>query len=373
MATRKARVGAVRPVRRRPPAPPARGAAPRLEPLNDTAPSRYIARISRLTGQEIPGEIDPDELLVHAHRDHHPLEVAAQFAASRILQLTKKEDLVDQGLRAVNLVGSTAARAAGAFFGGDAVERRVRKLLGVVGRDHYFQFREPTHLAEGEVRERIGKLQREAAAALHARGRTPRLRVLLTGAAGLLGKEILVQIADDRRVEEVVAVVRPENVRDPKTKEVVKVLSPPERGALLLKRLGIHGARAKRFRFVSGDIERSDLGLAPEEVATLRRTMTHVVHCAASVSFDDTYENSYRANVLGSRNALDFALKIQNAKGSRLIQHIAIETSYIHGRKKRSMALESALVFPRNFYNNFYELTKAMASLETDRFLVERG
>jgi hypothetical protein len=52
---------------------------------------------------------------------------------------------------------------------------------------------------------------------------------------------------------------------------------------------------------------------------------------------------------------------------------VAIETSYIHGRKRRSIAQESALVFPRRFYNNFYELTKAMASVETDRFLVVEG
>jgi len=373
MATRKTTAGAVRPARRTSGVPPTKRAGRSAQPPPDVSPSRYIARISRLTGQEIPGEVDPDELLVHAHRDHHPLEVAAQFAASRILQLTKKEDLVDQGLRAVNLVGSTAARAAGAFFGGDAVERRVRRLLGVVGRDHYFQFREPTHLSEGEVRERIGKLQREAAAALHVRGRNPRLRVLLTGATGFLGKEILAQVADDRRVEEVVAVVRPETVRDPKTKEVVKVLSPLERGALLLKRLGIHGARARRFRFVAGDIERPDLGLAPDEVARLRQTLTHVIHCAASVSFDDTYENSFRANVTGCANALCFSLALQHAPGSPFVHHVAIETSYIHGRKKASLAQENALAFPRHFYNNFYELTKAMASLETDRFLVDSG
>ena len=113
------------------------------------------------------------------------------------------------------------------------------------------------------MRARIEKLQRDARAALQARGRNPRLHVLLTGATGFLGKEILAQAADDRRIEEIVAVVRPETMRDPKTREVLKVLSPAQRGALLLKRLHISGARARKFRFVEGDIEKPDLGLAP--------------------------------------------------------------------------------------------------------------
>src|SRR5262249_61576754 len=120
------------------------------------------------------------------------------------------------------------------------------------------------------------------------RGRTPGLRVLLTGATGFRGKELLCQAADDRRIEEVVAVVRPETVRDPKTREVVRVLPPAQRGALLLKRLQISGARARRFRFIAGDIERPELGISAQELRRLRRTLTHVIHCAATVSFADT-------------------------------------------------------------------------------------
>jgi nucleoside-diphosphate-sugar epimerase len=96
-----------------------------------------------------------------------------------------------------------------------------------------------------------------------------------------------------------------------------------------------------------------------------------VVHCAASVSFDDPYETSFRANVLGCKNALAFARAVQDTPDNAFVAHVAIETSYIHGRKRRSMAQENALVFPRAFYNNFYELTKAMASIETDRAMVE--
>ncbi|HJS59669.1 MAG TPA: SDR family oxidoreductase [Vicinamibacteria bacterium] len=347
---------------------------PRPEgPELNLSPSRYIARVDRETGREIPGSIDPDELLVHAHRDQHPAELAAQFVASRVIGLTGKERVVRHGLRALTGLGHWMARGVGVVTGSEEARRRAKKLLGVSERGYVFRFREPTHLTEKQVRERVERLQRDARSLLRARGRNPRLHVLLTGATGFLGKEMLCQAASDRRVADVVAVVRPETLRDPKTKAVVRVLSAAERGALLLRRLHITGARARRFRFVAGDIEKPGLGIASGELHRLERTLTHVVHCAASVSFDDTYENSFRANVLGSLNALRFSHALQAKSGSPFIQHVAIETSYIHGRKKRSIAQESALVFPRHFYNNFYELTKAMASIETDRFLVEKG
>jgi nucleoside-diphosphate-sugar epimerase len=339
----------------------------------DPSPGRYIARVSRLTGEEMPGPIDPDDLLVHAHRDHHPVEVAVQFLANRVVQLTGREGAVGDGLRAINQAGSFVARTVGSVIGGEGLERQAKRLLGVVDRNYYFRFRETSHLSEKDVKSRVEKLQKDAAAALRRRGRQPKLQVLLTGATGFLGKEILCQAASDRRIQQLIAVVRPETVRDPKTKEVVKVLTPQQRGMLLLKRLHLKPAQAKKFRFLEGDIEKPDLGLAEPELQSLRKTLTHVIHCAASVSFDDPYENSFRANVLGCRNALAFSRAVQDTPDSAFVAHVAIETSYIHGRKRRSIAQENALVFPRHFYNNFYELTKAMASIETDRAMIDEG
>jgi len=346
---------------------------PEGEFLWESSPSRYIARMSSVTGREVLRPIDPDELLIQAHRDKNPLEVTASFLASRIVQVTGNEEKVRDAMKRVNALGTRLAEEAGRLTGSRAVERGTKKLIGVVDRSVFFQFREPTHHSARDVKARIERLRAEAAAALKARGRSPRLRVLLTGATGFLGQEILAQAASDRRIAEVVSVIRPQTVRDPKTGEVVRVLTPTERGLLLLSRLGVGGRSARKFRFVAGDIERPMLGVAEADLALLERTVTHVIHCAASVSFDDTYENSFRANVLGCKNALDFSLRLQRAKGSKFVLHVAIETSYIHGRKKRSMALESALVFPKNFYNNFYELTKAMASMETDQHMVEEG
>ena len=355
------------------------GTAPRRRPRRldegaiDLSPSRYIVKVDRETNAELPDEIEPGELLVHAHRDHHPVEIAAQFLASRLVQVTGNEALVKRGLKALDRLGAGAASMAADLSGDPGDVRRVKRLLGVSARDVVFRFRETTHLSEREVKKRVGALQTAARAQLEAQGRHPRMRVLLTGATGFLGKEILAQAATHPHVEEVVSVVRPETVRDRKTKKVLRVLSPRQRGARLLKQLHITGSAARRFRFVKGDIERPGFGISSAELARLKRSLTHVVHCAASVSFDDTYENSFRANVLGSRNALAFSQSIQSAPGSRFVAHVAIETSYIHGRRKRSIAQEDALVFPRHFYNNYYELTKAMASIETDRALIEGG
>ncbi len=342
-------------------------------PPADMSPSRYIARIDRATGTELPDEIEPGELLVHAHRDHHPVEIAAQYLASRLIEVTGNEAFVKRGLRTVDRLGGRLAKTVAELTGNPTDERRVKRVLGVSARDVAFRFRETSHVTEKEVRARIGSLQKEARSGLAALGRRPRLRILLTGATGFVGKEILVQAVSHPYVEEVVAVVRPETIRDRRTKRVLEVLSPRQRGERLLKRLGIRGKDARRFRFVKGDIEQPGFGISPAELAKLRRSLTHVVHCAASVSFDETYESSFRANVLGCRNALAFSKAMQAAPGSRFVAHVAIETSYIHGRRKRSIAQEDALVFPRHFYNNYYELTKAMASIETDRALVEDG
>jgi nucleoside-diphosphate-sugar epimerase len=338
----------------------------------DDSLARYIQRISLRTGNEIGGPIAPHELLVASHRDRHPVDVFVQFLASRVVQLTGDERAAWQRMKQVNRVGRRLARLMGYLTGSPSVEHGVKRLIGVPDTRYFFRFRAPTRLSDRAVAARLARLRRAAAAQLRRRGRTPRLHILVTGATGFVGREILVRAAQDARVARVVCVLRPEQVRDPHT-GVVTTRAVPQRGALLLKRLGISGAPGRKFRFVGGDIELPNLGLRPAVVAQLQTSLTHVIHAAASVSFDDPYDESYRANVLGSRHALEFSLSCQAARRSAFIAYLAIETSYVHGRTKPAIAQETALVFPRNFYNNYYELTKAMASIETDRFMIDRG
>ncbi|NJL26981.1 MAG: NAD-dependent epimerase/dehydratase family protein, partial [Thermoanaerobaculia bacterium] len=143
--------------------------------------------------------------------------------------------------------------------------------------------------------------------------------------------------------------------------------------ARLLRQLWLdEGELSAKYRFVAAH-RKPNLGIGSEDFSRLATSVTHVVHCAASVAFDDPYETSFRANVLGALNALRFSQALQAAPGSVFVAHLAIETSYIHGRQVYALARENEINFPRNYYNNYYELTKAMASIEAEHFMLASG
>ncbi len=339
------------------------------------SPGRFIEKVSLATGEVLDVDILPKQLLVQHHRDYHVVDVYSRFLMSRLVKVTGDPERVTKGMKEVRKFGHKAMDVLAKVSGMGDPKKLGKALLGLKAKEYYFRFKK-SPLTHEEVETRIAKLRQEAARKLAAvrKGKKTSLRVLLTGGTGFIGKEILWQAANDPDVVEMVVLIRPKEIRDRKTKQVVRVDSPADRGRQLLAQLWLedHPARDK-FRFIDGDIEKPDLGIDAAERARLARSLTHVIHCAASVAFDDPYEESFKANVLGTLNALAFSLSLQNAEGSPFVAHTSIETSYIHGRQTREPAREDEIVFPRNFYNNYYELTKAMGSIETDRFMLERG
>ena len=115
--------------------------------------------------------------------------------------------------------------------------------------------------------------------------------VLLTGATGFVGREILSRFLE-RGDREVYALVR---------------AADDEAAA---ERLPAHA----RLTAVAGDIERSGLGLSEDTAERLRHEVTTVVHCAASVSFDLPLEESRRVNVEGTRNMVELRAQLRGAR-----------------------------------------------------------
>jgi len=345
----------------------------------ELSPSRYIEKVSLATGEVLDAEILPRQLLVGSHRDHHPADIQARRFMSRLMKATGDEELVRRRMKKVRELGHQTSEVIARVIGQKDPEKVSRALFGLKRKEYFFRYKKPQR-GKQEIEDRLAELSRRAAekqAAAERPGK-PWIRMLLTGGTGFIGQEILWQAAHDPEVAEVVVLIRPKEVRDRETGET-RTLSPGERGETLLRRLWLDPTGTRdadentRFRFLGGDVEQPDLGIAQEDLEELGGRLTHVVHCAASVAFDDPYETSFRANVTGNLNALRVSHALQSAPDSPFVAHLAVETSYIHGRQVKKPAREDEVVFPRNFYNNYYELTKAMASIETERFMLAEG
>ena len=152
--------------------------------------------------------------------------------------------------------------------------------------------------------------------------------VLLTGATGFVGLELLRRFIErgDRRIHALVRAADDEAAAE---------------------RLPAHA----RLSAVAGDIEEPGLGLSEENRERLARDVTTVVHCAASISFDLSLEESRRVNVDGTRNVVDFAKRCR-----RLERLTYVSTAYVAG-EPRGLFREDQLDVGQRFRNP-YERSK---------------
>ena len=157
--------------------------------------------------------------------------------------------------------------------------------------------------------------------------------VLLTGATGFVGREILARFLERDRCH-VFALVRAENDDE------------------AAGRLPAH----ERLTAVAGDIEQRNLGLSESSRERLGREVTTVLHCAASVSFDLPLDESRSVNVDGTRRVLEFARSC-----ARLDRFSYVSTAYVAG-EPGGLFREDELAVGQEFRNP-YERSKFEAEL----------
>ena len=162
--------------------------------------------------------------------------------------------------------------------------------------------------------------------------------LLLTGATGMVGREVLRRAERDGGFDEILCLVRPSGGVD-----------AGQRLAALVDGLGIGwtGVRA-----VPGDVTQPGLGMDTVDLLGV----THVVHCAATVSFDLPLEQARRINVGGTENLLAACREMP-----RLQRIDAVSTCYVAGRRT-GLILENDLEHDAGFHNT-YEQTKYEAEL----------
>jgi long-chain acyl-CoA synthetase len=109
-----------------------------------------------------------------------------------------------------------------------------------------------------------------------------------------------------------------------------------------------------RVLVFSGDVTFPNLGLSAEDDASLASSVTRIIHSAATVRFDHTFEEASEINVEGTRRVLDFA-----ARATRLQSLTYVGTAYVAG-ERTGLIREDELDAGQSFRNT-YEQTKCQA------------
>ena len=132
--------------------------------------------------------------------------------------------------------------------------------------------------------------------------------LLLTGATGLVGSELLPRRAAARPERRIIALQRP-----------------------------------------AADITRPGLGFDPATARDLHDSVTEIVHCAADTRFGLPLEAARAVNTLGSRHVLDFARRCR-----RLEKFAHLSTVYVAGSTTGSIP-EAPLPRPPIYFNSYQQ------------------
>jgi thioester reductase-like protein len=168
--------------------------------------------------------------------------------------------------------------------------------------------------------------------------------ILLTGATGFLGMELLARYLE-RTDRQVYALVRARDDAEAEMRlrqTVGRVLPDPT-------------SYADRVVAVRGDVTRAGLGMGPRRRAELAATVGEIVHAAASVSFTLPTARARAINVEGTRQVLGLAqLAARRGDGLRRLSYIS--TAYVAGDHSGTFGEDDLDV--RQSFRNPYEQSK---------------
>lgn len=181
-----------------------------------------------------------------------------------------------------------------------------------------------------------------------ARPRDADQRILLTGATGFVGGELLLRLLarDERRI---ICLVRGAD-------DATAAARGAERMRSLLGREPTP-TEMWRVRWIRSDLEKPRLGLSACEWRRLSDQIDEIFHCAASVDFDLPLADAQRINVDGVRELLDLAGAV--GRPFRRFHHVS--TAYVSGETRGRVTADYLPSDRAKNFRNTYERTKARA------------
>ncbi len=177
--------------------------------------------------------------------------------------------------------------------------------------------------------------------------------VFLTGATGFVGRNLIPRILKLHPETKLFLLIRAESDHDVKLRfeKLIESLRP---------QIGKEETTG-RITPIRGDVTSKRLGIPEQVYNKLAREVTHIIHAAANVNFQQTLEEARHVNLGGTRNVIQLA---DHARINGILRMFAyIGTAYISGNR-RGLIFENEPECPRKFANP-YEQSK----FETERLL----
>lgn len=129
--------------------------------------------------------------------------------------------------------------------------------------------------------------------------------ILLTGATGSLGAHIAAQLTQSDSVRRIYCLIRAKSLESARRR-----LTQSLRERMLLYDL-TPAAKKKLIALPCDLADTTSLGLGDDMFIQLKRSVTHVIHCAWSVNFNWALESFEKSCIAATRNLLDFCLSVE--------------------------------------------------------------
>ncbi len=166
----------------------------------------------------------------------------------------------------------------------------------------------------------------------------PTERIVVTGASGFVGANLVLRLLQDHPRARLSLLLREQRGK-----------KAADRAAAILRRPGVEAADRERVEGIDADVSRERCGIAEPAYAALAATATRVIHCAASVQFDEDLAAARQVNVEGTRHVLALA-QAAHARGA-LKRFVYVGTAYVAG-ERTGLIREDELDMGQRFRNS---------------------
>ncbi len=168
--------------------------------------------------------------------------------------------------------------------------------------------------------------------------------VFITGGTGLVGGYLVYKFLNDPEVSRIHLLLRgtSKDKASEKLRNVIRTFSQNEDN---------HDPENK-INILLGDITKKDLDLSHEVIEYLAEEITHIIHSAANVKFQQSHEDAMLVNYEGTENVLKFAVKVESVSG--LVKFVYVSTAYTCGDHEGEY-FEDGSFIPEHFANSYEE------------------